>query len=202
MTQRTLSEISALTLKAVRGAGCSWDVAEEVAHATRTLESHGIPTVRHIVACLAARRQCACKGPDPDAPRCAFSAMTYVSDRRDDVADGVDLTMEDVQHPALLIAPLLSLAKSTGITATLWADDVSATCGPDGCHTSGPLPDRADIRITAAAPAPATHTPATHSRPVDAEVWAQLDQYAAKTLVPDSAASRARGAGDGSTTDS
>lgn len=191
---RTLSEIRAMATKAVRGFGCDWGMAEEAGFAVRVLESHGLPGVRVLARSLADARDCmACRH---GAPICGLAAMTALSDRLPSVEDGVPVG--PVDSPLLLAAPLIMYAQAHGLTYRLAWDTGAVVCGPSGVVAEGTLdaPKTAWIALeTLEHASDQSRGPSWQSRLIAARDWDYLEVLAARTLVPETEASRALGAG-------
>ena len=196
---RTLSEIAAVALKAARGAGCPWGFAEEAGHAVRRLESHSLPGVETLANLLHAPRACPCSGRS-DAAACGIVELACLSDSVWQLNESGYSRTDPVAGPLLLASPLLSQASITGRAYRLDADSFSLICSASGALQVGNSmspPDIAGIDISLVEP-PAKAEPADwRSRSVPLESWQRLEAFAAKTLVPESDVSRARGAGPG-----
>ncbi len=186
--QRSLSEIRATCTRAARGAGCSWGMAEEAGLAVRQLEAHGLPGVAALAMMLDAPRRCACSG-GKYSDDCGLARMAELSD----APPARDLRQGRVAGPLLLVAPFLGRAEGWRIA---WLGGAVHT-GPDGAAMTGaPPPAVAESLSIAHADPPAQLTPPDwRSRAVPAAAWARLEEFAARTLVPESDASRAGGAG-------
>jgi hypothetical protein len=198
--RRTLSEIAATGQKAARGAGCPWGLAEEAGIAARVLEAHGLPGVAQLAALLSAPRACPCDG-SADAPACGLAAAAEAGDRIGPADPTPDLDFGDTRAPLLVAAPLLLAARQerrafalrwTGGALTLAPQGVAGTC------PAGGWPEHvAALRVTAAEPPVEAAPPASAAREVPGPAWRILEDLAARTLVPESAGSRAAGAGPG-----
>jgi hypothetical protein len=188
---RTLAEIRATATKAARGAGHDWGLAEEAGVATRVLESHDLPGV-HVLARLLSGAG--------GAAQCGLRAMAALSDRLPFPDDAIP--EGPVAGPLLLAAPLILFAREQGTSHTLRWDGAIIHCAPDGVVAQGSLDADIAARVVLE-PSPggpdAPRGPDWKSRILAAADWDVLERFAAKTLVPDTAASRALGAGPADT---
>jgi hypothetical protein len=191
---RTLSEIRATAAKAMRGAGCDWGMAEEAGLAARVLESHDLPGVRVLARLLGGEPDC--RTGRAHGAACGVCAMAALSDRLPFADEAIP--EGPVAAPLMLAAPLIVIAREQGVSYTLRWEGAVLRCTPEGIVAEGEV----DAGITTAItldPAPGSPAapvpPDWRSRSVDAADWAVLERFAAKTLVPETPASRAAGAG-------
>ncbi|MEQ8585710.1 MAG: DUF3726 domain-containing protein [Thalassobaculaceae bacterium] len=191
--RRTLSEIRAVCIRAARGAGCPWGLAEEAGIAARVLEAHGLPGVAALSRLFERRSGCACHR-DPETPSCGLWEMAALSDDLPDTGR----RLGPVSAPLLLVVPCLLDARSGGGWRIDW-EDGAIVCGPGGVAREGGLfPDKvASVSVTRAAPPAESVPPDWRSRDVPDAAWCHLEALAARTYVPETAASRISGAGPG-----
>ena len=191
---RTLSEIRATCTKAARGAGCDWGMAEEAGLAARILESHDLPGVHVLARLLSEGASCAaCRGA---GSACGLRALAALSDRLP-FLDGAP-RRGPVRAPLLLAAPVILLAREQGAAYTLSWEGAVLRCTPGGVSAEGAIdaPIATCVTLEPAPGSPAEpRTPDWRSRRVAARDWDRLERLAARTLVPETEASRARGAG-------
>ncbi len=191
---RTLSEIRATATKAARGAGYDWGMAEEAGLAARVLESHDLPGVRVLAHLLAGSN--GGERTRENGATCGLWAMAALSDRLPFPDDAIPTGT--VAGPLMLAAPLILFARQHAVGFTLRWNGATLRCGPDGVDAKGAV-DANAARGLVLEPSPgeiaATRKPDWRSRIVDATDWDVLDSFAARTLVPETAASRAMGAG-------
>lgn len=166
--------------------------------AARILESCGLPGVTALASVLHGERDCSC-APKRGSVRCGIAALASVSDRVAEIAGGKPLTLPHVTGPLLLAAPLHLAARRLGLSFALTWDGVDVWCTRDGIgYRRGPVEWPAtggNIRI-GLDPSPAKVQPVRARGCMIAEAdWRRLEKLAAATLVPESAASRAKGAG-------
>ncbi len=209
----SLAEIEALGLKAARGAGFSWGMAEEAAMAVRWLAAHGLPgpalLLRHLEA--VDRRPWAEIAPviqgrvwrtAGGGALCPIAAGAAMADRAT-LVEGPGLgaiTLEQVADPGLLLPFAASAATALDQPLRVAWDGFSAVVGAAGVALetgeTGFLETTA-ARVVVVAPAePRTAWRQAEAAPrlVPLPIWQGLDRFAFRTYVPASEASRA-GAG-------
>lgn len=214
----SLNEVRALAAGAARGAGLPWGVAEEAGRAARWLEARGLAGLAALAGALehlsaADWRRCF---PVPEGAvwRAESGEMDgllagiTLADRADGplpFASGGALVLAGVRRP-LLAAPFLAgvagvcgarLAVSVG--ARTPAIGIGPQSADESCRALEGMALAETVRIAKAGD---DATPPDLPRldggiPVDSEVYARLARRAARTRVPESAESRARGAGAG-----
>lgn len=211
------NEVASLCMKAARGAGMSWGMAEEAGYAAAWLVTHGIDGPEHLSAHLeqAQGREWAALCPNVrlgnwrsaagralcpivlGATLCDHAALS-----EGPVAD-CSITLGMVDHPILLLPFLAEIVRANGllITVECAAGRVcigeSASWLKSAVHLlSGP---EADLTLTAMKGKPQT-PPAltTRDAQTSAETISALTTFAMRTTVPASELSRA---GAGSTLD-
>lgn len=194
---RTLSEIAALGQKAARGAGCPWGLAEEAGLAARVAESHDLPGVAALADLLRRPRACRCTGLT-DGPVCGIAALASLSDGLENLPERDGGEIGPVRGALLLAAPLRLDADATGRAWRL--DWPGGSLTVDGCGVAE-TGDRIDgpvaVSLSRIRTGPETRPSSAESREVPAAAWTALEKLAAKTLVPETPGSRARGAGEG-----
>ena len=177
----SLGELDALAVKALRGRGCHWGMAQEAGWAVRWLAAAGLPGAAALADWL----------QDPKG-RCPFCVGTRVADTRR--ADA--LTDAEIGQPLLLV-PFLS--RLTSADAGLVVDMATARVSiwANVASVDGPVPPCASVTVLVPAPGP-RGTP-VHRAHVGQETLAVLTRFAERTYAPASAASREKGAGAGLT---
>lgn len=198
LISRTLAEIAATGMKAARGSGCAWGLAEEAGMAARIVESCWLPGVSALAHLLQSERNCDCAKKRGSA-RCGIAALASLSDRIAELSGGAVIEVDQVAGPLLLAAPLHLAARRTGAAYSLcWegadvcvhsggiglrnAPDDWNQLGQSVCVSVDPLPG----------PVPALKTEGSM---IPAADWYVLEGLAAMTFVPESEDSRAKGAG-------
>lgn len=194
-TRRTLAEITATCTKAARGAGCPWGLAEEAGQMARTLSAHGLPGAEVVSALFDTPRACDCDGHDSGVACGLFEAASL-----SDLLPDQSCQFGPVAAPMLLAAACLRDGQ-TGQTWDLAWPGGRLRCGPAGCATEGGvMPVVAEtVTVSRVYETPEGTSPDWRSRPVDHRAWARLETLAARTYVPETEASRASGAGPGTT---
>lgn len=164
------NEIAAIVQKAARGAGAPPGQAEDLARIAVHLVSSGM-------------------GLD-----CVVAALDGPDDPLDVQWDSDCIKVRS--GPAYMVAPVVRDAFVGGVTSARLEHPaqsplIRAALAMEGIGVSG---DDTDLTRTDQPPAPATLR-----GPVDIpdHLWAQLEEFAARTLVPESDASRIAGAGAG-----
>lgn len=212
----SLAEMEALAVKAARGAGLSWGMAEEAGAAVRWLAAHGLPgpdvLLRHLeafdgctwdaIAPVVQGRAWRTAGGGALSPLAAGAAL---ADRAmfPDTFEAGPLRLEKLADPALLLPFVAMAADTSGRPLRVGWEDLAVVVTGDRIRfeaaTAG-VEDRLAIAvsITGAEAASAGHDAEAAPRRVPVAVWQGLDRLAFRTYVPASAASRA-GAGAAAT---
>jgi hypothetical protein len=184
----SLGEAKALAIKAARGGGMPWGMAEEAGFAVRWLQSHGAPGVAALAAYLDWRDGLA----KVDHDLCPISLGTAFMD----AGRGVPAHLGRVRQP-LLLAPFIAACRPSGIRMQ-W-QGVSLTLSEAGLVTDASraqaLTSEADC-TTERTVAQVAHT-ATRVPEKEATAMAELNHFAARTYAPATEASRLSGAGAG-----
>lgn len=212
----SLNEIQSAALKAARGAGLSWGVAEEAARAVRWLEARDLPGAAGLAALLARiNRGDADPTPEtdgdmwrgPDGWVSGLHAGIALADLAGEIEEEGALIIHDVAEPLLFLPFAAMAAQVCGAPlAVAWprcekmlsdGDIVGAVPVPELVHDAPALEVRV-INAPALSPAP---KPEARSVEVDDASWAKLEEFAKRTYVPESEESRLRGAGSGTLID-
>lgn len=206
MTLLSLAEVEAIAIKAARGAGYDWGLAEEAAFATRWLVEQGIDGPAALATLLdgppkagivmAGQTWSAINGQR----LCPIAVGAAVSDHFD-LPEGPGsrlLRLTNVAHPVFLLPFLAAAAARAGVVLVVeWGDTrvilsdrrILAVAGAQGL-----LADLAPVVSLSGTP----NRPQTTLQPPRAEVSVatvqKLNQLAMRTYVPASDQSR-RGAG-------
>ena len=215
MLDVSFNEVETLVVKAARGAGLSWGLAEDAGRAARWLASLDLPWPRALIPVLT----------DPhDEPRVVLDNAgglklspprggrlspllcgTYLTDRAGDIPDG-GIRLARVTSPLWLLPFLGQATLSRPRAIRLQCGDAVAIVAGRNC-----LIDAGAIETLSAQGARdvmCTEVDTPEDEPVRArvdrawvpiELWRALDELASRTYVPASAESRALGAGAGDT---
>ena len=186
LREAALGEIAALALKAARGAGYDWGMADEAADAVRVLHGHGLAGARLLVAAL--------DGPQDSDP---VRHGALLSDRAAFVCAGEAEALPPLTAPALVLPFLLRAAARQGRALRVLGGSTRIVCLPDGglCgHASADVAPVA-LQIAPAEPPFADPLPRFHRAWVAETDWDRLSELAARTYAPATEASRLRGAG-------
>ena len=201
----SLNEIDAMVLKAARGVGLSWGLAQEAGRAARWLTVAGIDGAALAADVLAAHDGNAQAMPGEGSagwhanggPCCPLLLGAALSDRLPELTDGFAAEVRHTLFLAPFLAPFPAIpgpGKQQGVRITGAATElkVFGRC----CQGHGAPQDVVSITVCDSAhPTPAPR----HSATVDAKVWALLDRFAGRTYAPATEASRLAGAGAGTT---
>lgn len=191
----SLNEVESIALKAARGAGYSWGMAEEAGQAARWLAERRQPWGAALVALFDDRR----------GGVCPIALGTRLSDDAEAVIGPQTTVLGTIVEPLLLLPFLQPAARSQGTPLVLSAETFSVRAGDrevalqvrDAQALSG---QRACALARATGPTPVTMHPLIPLRggvALDDRLWHRLQTFAARTYVPDSATSRLKGAGAG-----
>jgi hypothetical protein len=213
-TSLSCNEVSALCMKAARGAGMSWGLAEEAGFAAAWLVQRGFDGPEHLYRHLAQAQgrswQDLCptvKSGDWQAPAgraiCPIALGATLCDYAalpEGVGVGCEIKIGPVDYPVLLLPFLVTCAETASLQLTLSWDGGSACLGRDRTALVDAFKAldgrQASLTLTAqfgtVAPAITSAAPQTDSDTITA-----LNAMAMRTTVPASEASRA---GAGSTT--
>ena len=207
------NEAASLCMKAARGAGMSWGMAEEAGFAAAWLVSHGIDGPSHLCAHLerADGRDWADLYPTvtPDGwqnangqPACPIilgATMCDFADLPEGPHSGTTITLGPVSAPLLLAPFLAKVARSNGLAFTLsWPEgavriDADETWLQESLQSLG-VPQLVLALSTKAAPPHEPSAVTTPNAQTTATTIVALNTFAMRTTVPATEASRA-GAG-------
>jgi hypothetical protein len=208
------NEVASLCMKAARGAGMSWGMAEEAGFAAAWLVQHGINGPRHLYAHLdqAQGRQWSdlCPTVTPGAwqapagralcPIALGATLCDYAELPEGIKAGSSLKIGKVDHPVLLIPFLAGIAASNDILFDIeWTGGTaSLDVGSDALMHAASTLDGQHVPITLSArfgkPQAATEGKVPD---ISAKIIAALNRLAMRTTVPSSERSRA---GAGATT--
>lgn len=205
------NETEVLCLKAARGAGMAWGLAEEAAFAAGWLGAHGVDgtgaLLRHLDAVGAAGfdqlRPCPQPGYWRAAPNAVLCPIWLGSSLLDHVglADGPfsgPVATDAVSRPVLLVPFLAEACARAGRALFLSCDGLALglDAGQPDLQALAALSQvpAAPVGLTPSAAAQRPHAPAASFAPVAPDTIAALEAYAMRITVPATDASR-RGAG-------
>ena len=190
----SLGEIRALSIKAARGAGLDWGIAEEVGFAVEWLETHGLDGVKALAQYLSRVH----RKDNYSDDHCPIKLGCLASD----MDDWTILQDKSIHEPILILPFIANILKEETLELT-WADS-SVQINPNGIKTqdvngliSRPSTPHFSLKIkTLDAPCSVLET---KSRVSDnaASYVAILNALAHKTYAPATEASRLAGAGAG-----
>jgi hypothetical protein len=208
----SLNEVESLSLKAARGAGMSWGLAEEAAHAARWLAARGWAWDRSLVALLERRDQIAApmlvghdiRSSGQGLAICPIHAGAAMADL---LHVDQSVTLYDVLSPIWLVPFAYRRTGEHRSVEVTWAGGVCSISGGGAVSAEAlgvqdaPLGwIRVELRTDVSSPdvaRPLTHAAIPAGIQADPVAWAALEQWAARTYVPASLQSRLAGAGAG-----
>ena len=177
----SLGEVAALVLKAARGAGLDWGVAEELAWAVRWLSARGQPGAEAAAVLLAA-------GPGQ-------SSLALGMALADSGGPAAGAGWAAVRAP-LLLAPFAARTLTAGQGVVLSAGPMSLALGAADATRQGPVPELADVTLAAATPPPAA-APRHRVETLARDARHQLETLAGQHLCPGLGPLAASGRGGG-----
>lgn len=209
MLDYSIGEAESLVLKAYRGAGFSWGMAQEAGHAAAWMSMYGLPALEQFAQLLPAidgkriseivpLMHIPGKWSNPTGTLCPVVAGTAFADGDYDLSDS-GLELENVLQPLILL-PFLSQSDRTIEVAI---DEENYLCGANICaciagtagNISGPTCTSVSVKQSDRV---LENTLAFSQRAiVDSAAVDQLNIFAHRTYVPASEASRLAGAGAG-----
>jgi len=195
----SLNEIESVVLKAARGAGYEWGLAEEAGAAARWLAQHGLPWAATVATVLAENTvRLAGAGRAMSNP---LVAGTWVSDGLT-IDSGTGLNLESVVAPLWLAATVGVGGRGKPARVSIaWPQATILTLRGALLHAAGDLansgPSAVSIRtVPIAEDTVATVRDPSHDTPcADDTVWHLLMDLGQRTYVPASVRSRTTGAG-------
>ncbi len=214
----SLNEIRALATRAAHGAGLPWGVAEEAGRAACWLEARGLtglPALDGALERLSALdwRRCfpvpegALWRADSGEIDALLAGMTLAdrADRPLPFNAGGALVLARVRWPLLAMPFLAGVSRACGarLAVSLGPQTPAVGIGPESITPSGRALDgmafaeAVRIEMLADAAMPPGLPRVDGGIPVDREAYNRLARWAARTYVPESVESRARGAGAG-----
>jgi hypothetical protein len=202
----SLNEIETTILKAARGAGMEWGLAEEVGQAARMLARAGVAfeaAMLHLLQAAPWRNDFVIEGDalrprDPEAWLCPIRVGACLSD----LADKPLKRVERVLCPLLLLPFAARLGRSIRVGADgPWlslADHHARSRARELGDRSSERAATVEIAALETTTAKARETsPRQGGVAIDMGAWRQLQAFEARTYVPASRRSRLHGAGAG-----
>ena len=210
----SLYEIEVTGIRAARGGGFSWGLAEEAGKAARWLSEHGLPgseQLAELLTCVDGRGydELAPVSDDgiwraPGGSLCPLICGPAICDRAAEIAAGRDIAFGPMMHPLLLAPYAAAAAKSTGGAVELVWPGVVLTTMPQGIAIDGDrkalmAPRVEHVRCRRSDRIGTQTSGSVVGREVDAEAWRRLSALAHRTFAPATDESRLAGAGAGLT---
>ncbi len=191
----SLGETRALAVKAARGAGMDWGLADDAGFAVQWLEKHGAPAVTALAGLLDWYDRCTDGSAEIAEHRhCPVVVGTAMSDSKSITVGAVGVVVQP-----LLLAPFVVMANPQGVWRLIW-NDVEVQISQQGLQTSAQPDDlicsSADCRLerscTFDAGSERLRVPGSETAAMD-----RLNMFAARTYAPATEQSRLAGAGAG-----
>ena len=180
----SLGEVHDLCLKATRGAGYSWGMAEEAGWAVRWLAERGLPGPKALAGLIAARDGV-----------CPVGLGASIADfGQPDLAANAGR----IAQPLLLL-PFVARRAAEGSAFEVTLGDVPAVIWADGARIDGDCPPEAEVTISGTVPAPDGAPSRTRVEVIAGDALQVLNDFAGRTYAPATEESRMRGAGAGVT---
>lgn len=215
MIDASLNEVESMAAKAARGAGLAWGLAEEIGKAARWLAGCGIDWAPSLVALLDGDRALAMPvAGSPGAvassrPGALLSPLATGAYLHDIARLAGTVEIAATAHPLWLLPFAGRSAADTAAPVVVGWGGISIAAWPSGGDVSGDVDalhtaQAVQVRWTHAVPgvtlaAPVTTFPRVGRSDIRGSDWQALERLGARTYVPASALSRARGAGAGTT---
>ena len=181
----SINEAESLALKAARGSGLAWGVAEEVGYACRWLAERGLPFEEALLRVLT---------EDLKSP---IHAGITLSDAARETVGRCPLALGAIAEPVLLLPFIANVARATSVALQLAWQDGSFVLTPEAAFSTVVRSTELLLSHWQAAPG-SPLTPLGKGNGgvlVRQSAWLRLSELAARTYVPESAASRQKGAG-------
>lgn len=187
----SLSEITALAVKAARGAGYEWGLAQDAGQSVHWLLERDLPGAEALVIAL---RSDALEQPS----QCPIRVGCAICDGAMDVAEIAAAPM----NAPLLVLPFVAWAAARDRRALVfsWAEtsvEISAK-GEVGLLQRISCPERGDVSVNFGKDRK-FEDPKCHRACVDCETYVALSSFAERTYAPATEAGRLSGAGAGLT---
>jgi hypothetical protein len=201
MIDASLNEVESLAAKAARGAGLSWGLAEEAGRCARWLAACDLPWATSLVALLNEHGALGTSDASKDQRLSPLLTGSYLADLG---ALSKAIELENLARPLWLLPFTARMAAVGGADVTVAWEAVSVAVRAQGGDIDGDdralsaaFAERVLVQPLKPAVAPrraCPHLSRSAIRPAD---WQALETLGAKTYVPASAQSRAKGAGAG-----
>ena len=189
----SLGEARSLAVKAARGVGMAWGLAEETGFAVHWLQAQGAPGLQALAAYLRMRE----KGGRQAEAACPIALGCRLLDA------GLEAPSDlgPVRQP-LLLAPFIAAATPAGTTCLTWAE-VELRVSQQGLATAadrdGLLVEQAACRLAESGDGLSTSRTCQRVPESEGAAMTLLKAFAARTYAPSTEQSRLAGAGAGVT---
>lgn len=208
----SLNEIDALCRKAAKGSGLSWGLAEEAGKAARWLAEQGIPGPTLLAQLL--KRNDGTPYADlvptevvgvwtsAGGTLCPLIAGAALCDRAEKIANGAGVTLARIAFPLLLAPYADAIARPRGLCIALTWQGTTLTLTPGGLVFAGDAgtllsPEAKTVSISIESQPKGAALAIRNGREIPPEASCVLHAFAHRTYAPATEASRAAGAGAG-----
>ena len=218
----SLNEIESTALKAARGAGYNWGLAEEAGQAARWLAMRGLPWLKPLTAGVlrqmfrlesfdSAQQVGTSYGPSDPARRLGpISVLTALTGETLTLPQSSgELSLRSLAAPVLVLPALARLSKRynrallvrwPGLAIECHAGEVVTDAASLGALDATRIDWLTITRSVALSPVPPFASSLRHQgAEVDTMTWSELASFANRNYVPEGETSRLRGAGTGLT---
>ncbi len=178
----SLGELAALCIKAGRGAGLAWGLAEELGWSVRWLAKRGLPAADGVVTLLGI-----------DQGESALSAGLALSERASDPSGA---NLQSVRAP-LLMVPFLARTVEPGRALSVQVAETRFLIGANETSLEAPLPALAPVSVSSAEEDVPARPHLSRAPAMSMETRASLERLAGQTYAPANERSRLLGAGAG-----
>lgn len=213
MSELSLGELDSLVLKAYRGAGFSWGMAQEAGRAAAWLAAHGLPAATLFTNLLKQIDGTDATSLTPDIQNqrwqpgthtcCPVVCGTALSDLGlSHLEAGNSIALGSVYSPAILLPFVAGCATADGVNVTIRVDKQPLLTGADGSYDAkkrhaGLFSEKGQVELEISAEKAASEALNVRRAVISAPEAALLEQLAHRTYVPASELSRSSGAGAG-----
>jgi hypothetical protein len=180
----SIGEIAALSVKAARGAGKPWGLAEEAGRAVRWLSAQRLPGPEALAGALRKTRGL-----------CPITIGVTVSDQWSPASLGGG---SEIAQP-LLVLPFLALISPMDGAFRITIGNATALVTRNGTELTGNLPDVAPVRVVKTDQRPLLPSRYARVDYIAPKALSTLEEFAALTYAPATDESRHKGAGAGLT---
>lgn len=207
----SLGEIETLAIRAARGAGMAWGLAEDAGRAVAWLCAHALPGAERLAALLLGQsdrdRTAAFPEPCADAWQarsgalCPIATGAALSDRAAEISKKTALRLLRCDEPVLLLPSLASVAQRTGVPIRCDTVTFSAVCSSKGLYVAQSPPDAPnveplDVTLTPGAPLQGVRVHSGNRATPSESALKTLTELSCRLYAPETQDRRRSGAGE------